>query len=148
MNYIVKEFNSREAKEIFKKNPQNLSLNEMYILAGSHEKGSPEFIDIFETAVRLFPDNETANLNAATAALSRRDTVTAERHLAKVKTETAEYCNTAGVLMLLKENYTEAEYYLQKASATGLKEATINLSELQKKQDNIQQMKKQKDYNP
>jgi hypothetical protein len=37
----------------------------MYLVAQTYEPGSPEFNEVFDIAVRLFPDDETANLNAA-----------------------------------------------------------------------------------
>ena len=70
MNYDIKNFNVDEAKEVIKRRPQNLSLNEMFLVANTYPKGSQEFIDVFETAVRMYPDSEIANMNAATAALS------------------------------------------------------------------------------
>ena len=66
--YIVKNFSLEEAREVFREHPHNLSLNEMYQLALSYPEGSQDFVDIFETAVRLFPHDPTANLNAAVAA--------------------------------------------------------------------------------
>ena len=57
----------------------------MFLVANTYEKGSQEFIDLFETAVKLYPDDVTANLNAAAAALSRKDTVYAKRYLSKIE---------------------------------------------------------------
>lgn len=81
VNYDIKNFNVDEAKEVIKRRPQNLSLNEMFLVANTYPKGSQEFIDVFETAVRMYPDSEIANMNAATAALSRNDLISAERYL-------------------------------------------------------------------
>lgn len=53
----------------------------MFLVANTYPKGSQEFIDVFETAVRMYPDSEIANMNAATAALSRNDLISAERYL-------------------------------------------------------------------
>ena len=69
VNYEIKNFNLDEAKEIIKTRPQNLSLNEMFMVANSYPKGSQEFIDVFETAVRMYPKDEIASINAAAAAL-------------------------------------------------------------------------------
>ena len=85
MSYDIKNFNLEEAKEVIKRRPQNLSLNEMFMVANTYPKGSQEFIDIFETAVRIYPESEIANMNAATAALSRNDLVSAKRYLERVK---------------------------------------------------------------
>lgn len=54
--------------------PQNLSLNEMFLVANTHPVGSQDFIDIFN-----LPSGCTrrmiAIINAAAAALSRNDLV-------------------------------------------------------------------------
>ncbi len=52
-------------------------------MAQTYEPGSPEFNEVFDIAVRLFPDNETANLNAACTDLQKGDLTSAEKHLAK-----------------------------------------------------------------
>lgn len=63
--YMVRPFDLEEAKQVIKTAPQNLSLNEMYMVAQTYMVGSPEFNEVMETAVRFFPDDPTANLNAA-----------------------------------------------------------------------------------
>ena len=100
VNYEIKNFNLDEAKEIIKTRPQNLSLNEMFMVANSYPKGSQEFIDVFETAVRMYPKDEIASINAAAAALSRNDLVSAERYLnmVNVNKQLPEYSNAMGVL--------------------------------------------------
>ena len=139
VNYEIKEFSLSEAREIIKTKPQLLSLNEMYLVANSYEKGSPDFNEVFEIATRMYPQDETAILNAAAAALERRDIVSAEKYLVKIKKHSPEYNNCMGVLMMLKEDYNQAESFLKKAG--GLVEASQNLLELQKKRDNIELLK-------
>ena len=134
VNYDIKNFNVDEAKEVIKRRPQNLSLNEMFLVANTYPKGSQEFIDVFETAVRMYPDSEIANMNAATAALSRNDLISAERYLKKMESQEywPEYNNAMGILTLLKGDYELAEEYLNKARELGLDVATDNLEELAK----------------
>ena len=129
VNYEIKNFNLDEAKEIIKTRPQNLSLNEMFMVANSYPKGSQEFIDVFETAVRMYPKDEIASINAAAAALSRNDLVSAERYLnmVNVNKQLPEYSNAMGVLMLLKGEYEHAEEYLKAAAKSGLQAAGQNL---------------------
>lgn len=83
VTYTVRPFDIEEAKVILKTKPQQLSLQEMYLVAQTYEPGSPEFNEVFDIAVRLFPNDETANLNAACTDLQKGDLVTAEKHLAK-----------------------------------------------------------------
>lgn len=139
IEYEVKNFDVVKAKEVFKTHPQNLSLNEMFMLAKTYETGSKEFIDVLETAVRIFPEDQTANLNAAAAALARKDIVSAERYLSSVnlRIRIPEYDNAMGVLMMLKEDYGKAESYFKAAAEAGLEIAQNNLEELRKKRENI-----------
>ena len=83
VTYTVRPFDIEEAKVILKTKPQQLSLQEMYLVAQTYEPGSPEFNEVFDIAVRLFPDDETANLNAACTDLQKGDLTSAEKHLAK-----------------------------------------------------------------
>ena len=144
VNYDIKNFNVDEAKEVIKRRPQNLSLNEMFLVANTYPKGSQEFIDVFETAVRMSPDSEIANMNAATAALSRNDLISAERYLKKMESQEywPEYNNAMGILTLLKGDYELAEEYLNKARELGLDVATDNLEELAKKKANMNEIEK------
>lgn len=146
IDYEVKVFDVVEAKEVFKTNPQNLSLNEMYHVANTYEIGSSEFITLFETAVSLFPNDVTANLNAASAALARKDYISAERYLNKIegKIDVAEYNNALGTMFMLKGEYEKAEKQLSIAANSGLEIAKDNLAELKKKLKNIELLNKKK----
>lgn len=146
IDFEVKNFDIIEAREVIKNRPQNLSLNEMFLVANTYEKGSQEFIDLFETAVRIFPNDATANLNAATAALSRGDIVYAKRYLEKIKEaiNSPEYHNTVGVIEMLVGNYDKAEESLGKAAQMGSKEAKLNLMEIAQKRESMIQVEKQK----
>lgn len=83
ISYTVRPFSVEEAKQILKTRPQQLSLEEMYLVAQTMEPGSEEFNEVFAIAVRLFPNDPTANLNAACAALQRGDLTQAEEFLKK-----------------------------------------------------------------
>lgn len=144
IDYKVKNFDLDEAKEVSKTRPQNLSLNEMFAVAQTYERGSQEFNDLFETAVRMFPEDATANINAAVAAIGRRDYVSAERYLknVKVRTRIPEYDNAMGMLIMMRDgDYEKAEGYFKAASQTGLAAADENLKEIAKMRENISQIK-------
>lgn len=108
INYVISNFSDpKEIREIAKTAPQKLSLNEFFLAAQDCESGSEEFADLFETAVRMYPDNEVANLNAASSELSHGDLVNAEKHLKKAgNSPQAQYARA--LLLALKGNYTEA----------------------------------------
>lgn len=136
IDYTVRGFSVEEGREIIKKNPQQLSLNEMYLVANSYEEGSEEFNEVFETAVRMFPEDDVANLNAATSAINRNDLVLAQKYLDRVENQNGEYANSQGVLYLLKGDYDNAEIYLNKATSAGIEAAYHNLGELNVKREN------------
>lgn len=131
IDYHIKGFDAQDAVEVYKTHPQNLSLNELYMVAGTMEEGSPEFIEVFETAVRMYPNDETANLNAAIAAIQDEDIARAERYLKKVsnKKNLQEYNNAMGALSLLKKDFEAAKAYFEKANE-GLSAARQNLEML------------------
>lgn len=132
VNYEVRNFNLEEARKLVKTQPQKLSLNEMYAVANSYEKGSKEYNEVFDVAVKMYPDDKLANLNAANAALDRGDKVSAEQYLKKAG-NSAQADNAYGALAAQNKDYTKAKTYFQKAADTGLEEAKANLEELQKR---------------
>ncbi len=133
VHYVVRGFNVEEAKRIIRERPQQLSLQEMYLVAQTYEKGSPEFNEVFDIAVRMFPDDATANTNAAAVALQQGDLPRAETYLGRIKTQTAAVLNNRGVLMLLQGDLDAAEALFQQAGST---EAAANLKEVaSKRQD-------------
>lgn len=83
LKYKVRPFNVEEAKALVKTRPQLLSQNEMYMVAQTYEPGSKEFGEIMEIAVRMYPDDPTANLNAACTRLNAGDAEGAKPYLDK-----------------------------------------------------------------
>ena len=119
-----------EAKRIMKTAPGKLSLQEFYTIANTYESGTPAYNEVFETAVRMYPDDETANLNAANVAMNKRDLTAARNYLEKAGTgKEAEYAR--GVLAALEGNYAEAQTHLQQAKAMGVSEADNCLKQIE-----------------
>lgn len=131
VTYTVRPFSVEEAKEILKTKPQQLSLNEMFMVAQTYTPGSVEYNEVFATAARLFPEDETANLNAANIAINSRDLVSAEHFLERAG-NSPQADLARGTLALLKRDYATAETLLKKAQAEGLTEATKNLEIMKK----------------
>lgn len=126
VNYHVRPFNVEEAKEILKRKPQQLSLEELFMVAQSYDAGSQPFNEVFEIAVRLFPEDATANLNAACITLQRGEWDAAERYLEK-SGDTPEAVHARGILAMKKERYEEAHRLLEQAKEGGVQEAASNL---------------------
>ena len=84
IEYTIRHYSDpTEIRRVMAEAPQKLSLDEFFILAKTLEPGSDEYNEVFETAVRLYPNDPTANLNAASSAMQRNDLANAERYLAK-----------------------------------------------------------------
>ena len=81
ITYKIKPFDVEEAKEIMKTKPQQLSLNELFMVAQTYEVGSKDFNEVMELAVRMYPEDETANLNAAIIRLNNGDAEAAKPYL-------------------------------------------------------------------
>ena len=111
-----------EIRRLLKTQPQKLSLQEMYMAAQEMEPGSDEYAETFEIAVRMFPDDPTANLNAATTAMMRGDLKRAERYLSKAG-DRAEALYARGVLAALSERYDAAAAIFEEARGRGIAEA-------------------------
>lgn len=120
INYYVRHFTDvNEIRDVMKSKPQKLSLEEFYLLAEEYESGSEEFNEVFETAVRMYPDDTEANLNAANAAMQRNDLKAAERYLAKAG-GSAQASYARGIHAVLKEDYVKAESLMLEAKAGGV----------------------------
>lgn len=126
VSYTVRPFSVEEAKEILRTKPKQLSLEEMYLVAQTYEPGSDEFNEVFQTAVHLYPEDETANLNAACAEIERGDYKAASRYLAKAG-NSPYAAHARGVMAMKQGNDDEARRQFTIAAQGGVKEAQQNL---------------------
>jgi tetratricopeptide (TPR) repeat protein len=133
VQYVVRGFSVDEAKDIIKSRPQQLSLNEMFQVAQTYESGSEEFNEVFEVAVRMFPDDPTANINAAAIELQQRNWKQAEKYLLKSDPQAGATKNNEGVLWMMQGQLDKAETLFNEAKALGSAEAAKNLEEISKK---------------
>lgn len=130
VEYTIRSYSDpAEIGHIMKKRPQNLSLNEFHVYAQTLEPGSPEFIEVFETAVRMYPEDEIANLNAANTAMARGDMINAVRYLDKAGTS-PEAVYAIGVCAFLTGNLDDAREMMEKALDLGIGEAAGVLAHL------------------
>ncbi len=140
VNYTIRAFTVEEAKELIYKDPSQLSLAEMYQVALTYEVGSPAYNEVFEIAVRVYPDDPVSNLNAAFTAIRTGRLDAAHRYLPKA--EPGPNLDLArGVLALLEGKHDEAERLLTPLAAhddPGIAEAA---------QENLRQLKAYREYN-
>lgn len=138
VGYTICHFSVEDARELVFTNPRVLSLNEMFLAAQTFEAGSDRFNEIFETAVRLYPDDPVSNLNAAVTALRQERLDLAETYLAK-SLVCPERQLAASVVCMMQGRWQEAaaqlKMLLQEPSVS--KAAQENLRQVQQKLDRM-----------
>lgn len=115
IEYEVHEFITvEECLKEFYNNPRNLSLKEFYKCTEGLDDKSPLFLEIWETAIKYFPDDEIANINVANAAMMNQKFDDAALYLDKAgNSAAANYAR--GNLAALKQKFEEARTYFSRA---------------------------------
>lgn len=137
VTYTVKGFEPEEGKKYLKTRPGMLSLQELFLIAKTYPAGSEEFKEVFDIAVRLYPDNTVANLNAANIALEERNAGKAKRYLDKAGSS-AEAGYAWGWYHLLRDEFDKAEKSLLEAKEKGINQANEALLQLKKRKLSIE----------
>lgn len=130
IEYTVPHYSIEKGKELLKSKPNMLSLEEMYQIAYSYDEGSKPFNDVFLQAVKSFPDDKIANLNAATANILAGNFQDAKKTLDRYESDPDAW-NSLGLVNMYLNNFQQAQYYLEKAKARGVANATENLRSLE-----------------
>lgn len=128
IEFTVPQFTVERGKQLIYTKPQMLSQYEMYQIAQSYPKGSPEFARALETALTLYPNDVIANINAAAIALERNELERAASYLGleRVKTDPRAF-NNLGMLYALQGKEQEAAMYFKLAVENGDEKAASNL---------------------
>lgn len=125
-----RNFDVGQGRIIIRENPKFLSLSEMYQVAISYPKGSKDFVGVFDIAVRIYPNDEVANLNAAAVALSQKDLNAALKYMEKADHTTAEFLNNTGVYNFLNGDIQRAVAAFEQAARLGNEAALSNFRQL------------------
>lgn len=131
VRYTVKGFTVEEGRELLKTAPGNLSLNELFLIANSYTVGSAEFQEVFDIAVRLYPQDTVARINAASVALERKDLQRASVYLSGLE-EDRRALNNLALLYVAQGKVAEARSLLKKACASNDPAACQNDNEILK----------------
>lgn len=123
----LKPLSDEQLAEALERTPELLSLNQMMRVARMHPEGSPEFNRIIDISLKYYPDDETANLNAAVTALEA-DNLDRARQLLPKAGASPEAENARGVLAVREGDFESAESHFRKASP--LPEAVRNLNQI------------------
>ena len=129
ISYVVRPFSVDEARRIIRVKPQQLSLEEMFLVAQTYSPGSDEFNEVMDIAVRMFPDDPTANLNAACAHLDAGDADGAKPYLDKAGSG-VQAKNALAAYYYLKGCDDKAASLFRQAAGEGLPEAAANLGNM------------------
>lgn len=133
IEYVIRTYTDvEEIKRVMKTEPHKLSLNEFYLAAQTYKSDSPEFNEVFDIAVRMYPNDSVANLNAANTAMQQGSLERAAIYLAKAGTSAqAEFAR--GNYAILTEDYDKATRHMQEAQRRGIAEAEKALREIEKR---------------
>ncbi len=139
VEYNVRNFDLEEARRMIDERPDLLSLSEMYKVAGSYGKGTPEYDRVMAVAMRYYPTSPAALNENARIAIARKDYAAAAALLEKAgKTaQTAELLNTLGVAYVGAEEYGKAEETFRRASEAGSEAARHNLEDVRQVIDQL-----------
>lgn len=135
IDYRVRPFGPEESEVLLESRPQDLSLREFYDAAQARNDDQgivrcrSEYGREYDVAVRYFPDDDIANINASSAALVRGDLEAARICLVRVQ-ENPLANNNLGVYHWLCGKLREAEGYFRKALETDHERAAYNLEQL------------------
>lgn len=92
IEYVVRRYPVKEARRLIYTHPEALSSEEMYLVAQSYEEGSDGWLDALLIAARQYPEDKTANLNAACGCVETKRFTDARKYLKKAgSTPQAEY---------------------------------------------------------
>lgn len=137
IDYTVRALGTDEAGEFIEGRPQDLSLEEIYSLARAKNTNHTilhrrdEYGKEYDIAVRYYPDDAVAHINAASAALVRGDMEQAWLYLSKVQDHPLA-SNNIGVYCWLCGRTADARSYFGKALAVDAARAAYNLQQLDK----------------
>jgi hypothetical protein len=83
IEYEVKPYTVPKSRQLIYTHPEALSLEEMYKVAISYEEGSDNWLDALVIAAGQYPDDETANYNAACGCAMTKRLKDAKKYLQK-----------------------------------------------------------------
>lgn len=130
VEYTIRAYTDiREILEVFRTRPQNLSLNELYLVAGEYPEGSEQFNDVFDIAVRMYPNDPVANLNAAMAEMEAGNLNRAAKYLERAG-ECPEVIYARGIREALQGNWDAALTELRRAQSRGVAEASDAMNQI------------------
>lgn len=135
--YEVRNFDLEEARRLIHETPEKLSVDEIYKVAGSYEKGSKEYDFAIETAAKVYPTDVPAMVNYVRHLVAEGKLNEALGELQRSKRDDKDIQAVEGYVYLLKGEYDVARGYIEAAAAAGSEDAKHNLAELDKYEQSL-----------
>ena len=110
----LKPMTDEELMKIIETTPEKMSLNQMFRVARMYPEGSDDFNRVIDIALKYYPNDPTAILNAAAAEVARGEYDKARKLLAKAG-DTPEVNNLMGIIETSEGRYEVARTYFEKA---------------------------------
>lgn len=101
VEYVVRSYPVSKSRKLIYTHPEALSLQEMYQVAQSYEKGSDDWLDALMIAAKQYSGDPTANLNAACACVEMKRLSDAKRFLENAG-NTKQACYLADVIKAME----------------------------------------------
>ena len=131
VEYSVKGFDLDQARKVIYENPSDLSLSEMYMVAGSYGKDSAEYGYAMRMAAKYYPDAPAVVGDRALAALEAGDPEAAAGLLEALDLSgKPELVNMLGVAYAGCGEYEKAMEAISAAAEAGCLNASHNLNQL------------------
>lgn len=83
IEYVVRHYPVEESRRLIYTHPEALSIKEMYAVADSYGEGTDGWFDALTIAAKQYPNDPTANLNAACASVKAKRLSDAKKFLNK-----------------------------------------------------------------
>lgn len=130
VEYVIRNYKDvNEIRSVFAASPQKLSLEEFYILANNSGNDAHLLSDVYETAVRMYPNDATANVNAAISKMQHKDYARAETYLRKAG-NSPEAVYARGIYAAFMKDYDAALNLLEEAQQRGVAEAQHAIAQI------------------
>lgn len=126
VEYDIRSLAAEEVGEMIYTHPDLLSLSEMYEVARYYRPGTDQYREVYEIAAFHFPDDVTANVNAAAAVMLTGDLQSAWNYLRKAEADPRAW-NNLGVLTLMEGDPAGAAVWFRKAVGVEPRKARRNL---------------------
>lgn len=124
--YTISAIDIECIRQAVKSSKKELTLNEIHTIARSYHHDSKEFKEVFDIAVQLYPNDETAIINSAAHCIEKKDYEQAIERLNRIK-DNPNAWNNLGVAYALKNDMPKAFEYFRKSVHLPQAEANLRL---------------------